>query len=96
MKHTFHPHAEKELTETETYYNDINEELGNRFREEIEMTISRISKFPRGCQPLPRIHRRCRLTGFPYGIVYELKPTDIRMLAVMHLRREADYWTYRT
>ncbi len=46
MKHTFHPHAEKELTETEAYYNDINEELGNRFREEIEMTISRISKFP--------------------------------------------------
>ena len=51
MKHTFHPHAEKELTETETYYNDINEELGNRFREEIEMTISRISKFPRVVSP---------------------------------------------
>lgn len=39
MKFTFHPHAEKELDETENYYNDISKELGYRFREEIEITI---------------------------------------------------------
>lgn len=96
MKYTFHPHAEKELEETENYYNDISEELGNRFREEVEATISRIRKFPRGCHPVTRIHRRCRLSNFPYGIVYRLKPTGIRVLAVMHIRRKSDYWMYRT
>lgn len=65
MKYTFHPHAEKELEETENYYNDISDELGNRFREEVETTISRIHKFLRGCQPVSRIHRRCRLSSFP-------------------------------
>ena len=95
MKYTFHPHAEKELEETENFYNDISEELGNRFREEIETTTSRIWKFPRVCQPITRIHRRCRLSSFPYGIVYRLKPTEIRVIAVMHLRRKSDYWTYR-
>lgn len=96
MKYTFHPHAEKELDETENYYNDISEELGDRFREEIEATISRILKFPRSCQPVSRIHRRCRLSGFPYGIVYRVKQPDIRVLAVMHLHRKSDYWMYRT
>ncbi len=96
MKYTFHPHAEKELKETETYYNEIHEALGERFREEVETTISRILKFPRSCQPVSRNRRRCRLSGFPYGIVYRLKPTEIRVLAVMHLRRKHDYWTYRT
>ena len=96
MKYTFHPHAEKELIETQNYYNDISELLGNRFLEEVETTISRIQKFPNGCQPVSRIHRRCRLSSFPYGIVYRLKPTEIRVLAVMHLRRKSDYWMYRT
>lgn len=96
MKFTFHPHAEKELDETENFYNDISRELGNRFRQEIGTTISRILKFPRGCQPVTRIHRRCILTDFPYGIVYRLKPTEIRVLAVTHLRRRSDYWMYRT
>ena len=96
MKFTFHPHAEKELEETENFYNDISEERGNRFREEVETMMSRIRKFPRGCQPVSRIHRRCRLSSFPYGIVYRSKPTEIRVLAVMHLRRKSDYWAYRT
>jgi plasmid stabilization system protein ParE len=95
MKYTFHPHAEKELEEIKNYYNDIREELGDRFHEEIETTISRILKFPKSCQPVSRIRRRCRLTGFPYGIVYRLKPTEIRVLAVAHLRRKSDYWAYR-
>jgi hypothetical protein len=30
------------------------------------------------------------------GIVYEVKPTEIRVVAVPHLRRKSDYWTYRT
>ena len=96
MKYTFHPHAEKELNDTENYYNDIREALGERFLEEIEITISRIRKFPKACQPVSRIHRRCRLSGFPYGIVYRLKPNEIRVLAVMHLHREQNYWMYRS
>jgi len=36
MKHTFHPHAEKELTETENYYNDINENVEIDFVKKLE------------------------------------------------------------
>ena len=96
MNYTFHPHAEKELEEIENYYDSIREALGNRFRDEIEMTILRILKFPNGWQPLSPIVRRCRLNGFPYGIIYRVKSEEIRLLAVMHLHRKPDYWTDRT
>jgi len=96
MNYSFHPHAEKELEEIETHYDSLSEELGHRFRKEIEVTISRILKFPNGWQPLSPVIRRCRMTSFPYGIVYRVKPCEIRLLAVMHNHRKPDYWTYRT
>ena len=95
MNYSFHPHAEKELEEIEAHYDGIRESLGNRFRDEIQTTISRILKFPHGWQPLSRIVRRCRIHGFPYGIVYRVKSDEIRLLAVMHLHRKPNYWTYR-
>ena len=95
MNYSFHPHAEKELEEIENHYDSIGEELGDRFRDEIQMTISRILKFPNGWQPLSSVVRRCRLKNFPYGIIYRVKAREIRLLAVMHHHREPNYWTYR-
>ena len=95
MNYSFHPHAERELEEIETHYDSILPELGNRFRQEVEMTISRIVKFPNGWQPLSKVVRRCMLSDFPYGIIYRVKPDELRLLAVMHHRREPNYWKTR-
>jgi plasmid stabilization system protein ParE len=95
MNYSFHPHAEKEPEDAENYYDEIREELGDRFRAEIEMALSRIIKFPNAWQPLTKIVRRRRLIDFPYGIVYRVKTAEIRILAVMHLHREPGYWAYR-
>jgi hypothetical protein len=45
MNYSFHPAAEKELEEIENYYDSIRDELGDRFRAETEMAISRILDF---------------------------------------------------
>ena len=95
MNYSFHPHAEKELEEIETHYDGIRAALGDRFRAEVEATIARILKFPTGWQPLSEVVRRCRLISFPYGIIYVVKSDEVRILAIMHLRREPNYWTYR-
>jgi plasmid stabilization system protein ParE len=95
MTYSFHPHAEKELEDVENHYDDINEELGDRFRAEIELALSRIIKFPNAWQPLTKTVRRRRLIDFPYGVVYRVKTDEIRILAVMHLHREPGYWAYR-
>ena len=52
MNYSFHYRAEKELEEVEKYYDDIREDLGDRFRDEIQVTISRILKRPQAWQPL--------------------------------------------
>jgi plasmid stabilization system protein ParE len=95
MTYSFHPHAEKELEDVENYYDGISEDLGDRFRAEIESALSRIIKLPNAWQPLTKTVRRRRLIDFPYGIVYRVKTDEIRILAVMHLHREPGYWAYR-
>lgn len=96
MNYSFHPHAEKELEEVEKYYDNIREDLGDRFRAETEMAISRILDFPNAWQRLSQNTRRRSLKTFLYGIVYRVTPGEIRILAVMHLHREPNYWMDRT
>jgi plasmid stabilization system protein ParE len=96
MNYSFHPHAEKELEEIETHYDSEREGLGDQFREEVLATISRILKFPNGCQALSKTVRRCTTKRFPYGIIYYVIPNKVFIVAVAHDRREPDYWTYRT
>jgi plasmid stabilization system protein ParE len=79
MNYSFHPHAEKELEELEDHYDGIREELGNRFRGDIESTIARILEFPKAWQPLSFVVRRCRLSNFPLGIIYRIKASEIRI-----------------
>ncbi|HEU4710357.1 MAG TPA: type II toxin-antitoxin system RelE/ParE family toxin [Pyrinomonadaceae bacterium] len=95
MNYSFHPDAEKELEDIEAHYDGMREALGDRFRIEVEATIARILKFPTGWQPLSEVVRRCRLLSFPYSIIYRVKTDEIRILAIMHHRREPNYWTYR-
>lgn len=95
MNYSFHPHAEKELEEVEKYYDNIREELGDRFRAETEMAIERIIDFPNAWQRLSQNTRRRTLKTFLYGIVYRVKTDEIRILAVMHLHREPSYWLDR-
>ena len=39
--------------------------------------------------------RRCLVHRFPYGVLYSVEPEGISILAVMHLRRDPDYWKQR-
>jgi plasmid stabilization system protein ParE len=96
MIYTFHPHAERELEEVQNYYASIRNELGESFRSDVSLTLSRILQYPSGWQSLSGIVRRCRLTHFPYIVLYRVKANEIRILAVMHQRREPKYWQDRT
>jgi plasmid stabilization system protein ParE len=91
----FHPEARRELFEAVAYYDDINLDLGNRFIREVEQTLERIEQFPQAWSSLSANSRRCRLNGFPYGIVYQVEPQRITILAVMHLQRKPNYWRDR-
>jgi hypothetical protein len=64
MNYSFHPHAEKELEGAQDYYDGVKEQLGDRFRAEVEVAIERILKFPDAWQPKSKSTRRYRLFNY--------------------------------
>lgn len=77
------------------YYDGENPGLGGEFADEIARTTARIVAFPDAWQKLSRRTRRCRVERFPYGVVYQKRGNVILVVAVMHLKREPDYWAGR-
>lgn len=95
MTYDFHPAAQQELEAALAYYDAISPDLGDAFLTEVEQTIERIIGFPDAWATLSANTRRCRVSGFPYGIIYQKKEPNILIVAVMHLQRQPDYWVER-
>ena len=91
----FHPEARREIFEAVAYYDEINLTLGNQFLQSVENTIDRIEQFPEAWAPLSANSRRCRVSNFPYGVVYQVMEQGIAIVAVMHLHQKPDYWCDR-
>lgn len=87
--------AEAELQETIDYYNMQSEGLGFEFALEVKDTISRIVLYPRAWTPLSNRTRRCRTKRFPYALVYQVREDFVLIVAVMHLRKDPEYWKTR-
>jgi hypothetical protein len=89
------PTARDELAEAVAYYDAERAGLGDEFLREAKRTVTRIRDFPDAWPKMSRRSRRCRMTRFPYGLVYQVKSNEIRILAVAHLRRRQYYWRGR-
>ncbi|MBI1821974.1 MAG: type II toxin-antitoxin system RelE/ParE family toxin [Nitrospirae bacterium] len=95
MKFYFHPDAEAELDRTIEYYEQCQRGLGLIFAEEVYATIARIIEYPDAWSILSKNSRRCFVTRFPYGVVYQIKSSALRITAVAHLNRRPGYWKKR-
>jgi hypothetical protein len=87
--------AEIELDEAIHWYNLQAQGLGDAFLVEVLTGVQRITLYPEAWHSLGEGIRRCRLTRFPYGLVYSVDEKDILVLAVAHLHRQPDYWRDR-
>ncbi len=95
MNYTFHPEAETEFLNAIDYYEACEVGLGYDFSIEVYSTIENILSFPKAWPILEEEIRRCQTKRFPYGLVYTEEGNEILILAVMHLRRDPDYWKER-
>jgi hypothetical protein len=93
--HGFHREADAEYAAAAEYYARINPELGGRFHDEIERLIAEACVHPQAFRRVRGDIRRHFTTAFPYGILFEDKPDVVRILAVMPLHRDPDYWLHR-
>jgi len=93
--HGFHREALAEYAQAAQEYAAVSPELGGRFYDEIERLIADACQWPEAyCCVRPPIRRHFSTT-FPYGILYENTPDVVRIVAVMPLHRDPDYWVHR-
>jgi plasmid stabilization system protein ParE len=95
MNYSFHPEADAEFTGAIDYYEAREVGLGYDFALEVNSAIQRIVAYPRSWPALDGDVRRCQTSRFPYGVLYAVEESQVLVVAVMHLRREPEYWKHR-
>lgn len=91
----FHRLAEQELNEAAQHYDLEDPGLGSSFLEEVDRCLQSLQTHPEAGAILRGSVRRRLLRGFPYALLYKIKPSGIRILAVMNLKRRPTYWVGR-
>jgi plasmid stabilization system protein ParE len=93
---SFHALAERELNDAAVYYEQERAGLGMKFLDEVERIVSSIGRNPNaGKRVRGRVRRRIS-RKFLYGVLYSVNADDIRILAIMNLKRRPLYWVGRS
>jgi plasmid stabilization system protein ParE len=87
--------ARRELRDAIEHYEKAKLGLGLEFLQEVRAGVNLILQFPTAWASLSQQIRRYQLKRFPYGLLYDIRDTDILIVAVMHLHREPEYWKDR-
>lgn len=95
MKIRVHEAAAREWREAVAFYEEKRSGLGRRFDNAFRTAMGYLSDFPYGAPKVRGQIRRKKITGWPYSILYQVLHDEILVAAVMHERRQPDYWTDR-
>lgn len=94
-KLVFHPDIKIEIKESYQWYESNAEGLGEDFIAELESGFKIIKESPDIWPAISINFKRYLLNRFPFGIIYQMQPDCIYIVAVMHLKRNPGYWTKR-
>ncbi|MEO5820346.1 MAG: type II toxin-antitoxin system RelE/ParE family toxin [Vicinamibacteraceae bacterium] len=95
MRVTFNELAERELNDAVQYYELERPGLGAAFVAEVEGCTREIVAHPLAALSVGGPIRRRLCQRFPYALLYSVGNDEIRILAVMHLKRRPGYWVAR-
>ena len=84
--------AEWEMLQAARYYESQVINLGYDFLSEIHRAVKSIEDNPEAAPKIKGSIRRRIIRRFPYAILYQIDPTEIVILAIMHQHRDPDYW----
>ncbi len=90
-----HPEAEAEMRVAARWYHACQPGLGARFLREVAQAGKRIASHPEACPIVSGSVRRCLVDSFPFGLLYRVEGEKVYVLAVMHQKREPNYWKCR-
>lgn len=94
MRVRFLVEADAEVDEAIDWYStrDDTGELADQFIDEIARVTRLVGERPRAWPEIEPGVRWLVLRRFPYSLIYVVAPTEVRVLAVAHHRREPGYW----
>jgi plasmid stabilization system protein ParE len=89
--------AVDELSDAVRWYEGRRVGLGGELFDAVTQAIELIESHPEIGEPTSadRQTRRTLVPRFPYQIVYRLRPDEIVIVAVAHLKRRPGYWKTR-
>lgn len=96
MRVTFNELAERELNDAARYYELERAGLGTAFITEVLRCTEAIADHPEAGPAVLGAIRRRLCQRFPYGLLYTVAGNELRILAVMNLKRRPGYWVGRT
>lgn len=88
--------AQREVDDAARFYQEKQQGLEQRFLDTLEEAVRRIQRRPKMYPKIEGEIHKCKLTRFPYGVIYRTKPETVEILAIMHLKREPGYWKKRS
>ena len=91
----FHVLAERELTDAVDFYERAKSGLGSDFVDDVERALAQVEQYPESGYVLIGSVRRLLLRRFPYAVMYSVRPEEIKILAIVNLRRRPFYWQGR-
>lgn len=92
----FHAEAEAEMIGAAVWYEQQQHDLGRRFLTAVQDGLNRTQINPRLFAIAEGNARRCILRTFPFSIIFEIHGDTLVILAIMHHRRDPDYWKNRS
>jgi len=85
---SIHPELWDDADEAFEYYADIEEELPQRFMSELRSSFKFVRVWPLAGRIFHVEYRRVALRSFPYLVCYRVIDDTVRMLAIIHDRRD--------
>lgn len=96
MHVTFNELAERELNDAAQYYEYERPGLGTSFIAEVRRCTAILAHYPESAPVVLGAVRRRLCQRFPYALLYSVTGNELRILAVMNLKRRPGYWVGRT
>ncbi len=83
----WHRDAVREAQEAAAFYRERQAGLELRFLDSLETALLKIERRPQLYRVIEANVRKCRLTHFPYGVIFRLQADCVEIISIMHLRK---------
>ena len=87
--------TKSDLREASRFYDAERPGFGDIFLTRFHQALSQVRDYPFTAPVIYKQYRKMRLEQFKHSIVYSVEANKIVVVAVMHNRRNPDYWKRR-